>query len=73
MDLREYLFRKRLSQKEFAEKLGCTPTYLSQLVQLRVRPSRPLAKLIEVVTDGGVTEIELMETPLIPWEKKHGG
>ena len=61
MDLREYLFRKRLTVKEFSETLDYTRTHLSQIINGNRRPSKRLAKAIEELTEGEVTIHELLK------------
>ena len=60
MDLREYLFRKRLSIKEFGEMVYCSRTYISNIVHKKRTPSIRLAKSIEKVTNGEVTAESLL-------------
>lgn len=59
MDLREYLFRKRMKQAEFAEKIGTTRRYVSAISTGYYRPGPRLAKDIEEATGGEVTVAEL--------------
>lgn len=54
MTLKEYIFRYAVNQTEFAKKLGKTPARITQLKQGAI-PPLPLAKAIEVLTDGLVT------------------
>lgn len=61
MDLREYLFHKRLSIKEFGEMVDCTRPYISAVVHGRLIPSIRLAKSIETVTNGEVTAESLLK------------
>lgn len=61
MDLREYLFRKRLTVKQLADKLEYSRTHLSQIVNGHIKPSPRLAKSIEKETDGEVTAEELLK------------
>lgn len=61
MDLREYLFRQRISVQEFAEKLEYSRTHLSLIVNGKGRPSPRLAKAIEKATNGEVTAEELLK------------
>lgn len=60
MNLKEYLFRKDISQVEFAEKLGVTRETVSRIVKQRNNPSPKLAKKIEELTNGEVTAMELL-------------
>lgn len=60
MDLREYLFRKRLTVKEFSELIDCSRTHVSAIVNNRIKPSKRLAKSIELATNGEVKAEELL-------------
>lgn len=56
--LREWLERRPrpMSKVEFAEAIGCTPSYVSQLIcDLNCWPNRDIARRIGVVTKGAVT------------------
>lgn len=61
MDLREYLFRKKLSIKEFSELVDCSRTYISSIVHNKTTPSKRLAKSIEQATNGEVSAESLLE------------
>ncbi len=54
MELREYLFKNRISVVEFSRILECDRSYISQIVNGK-RPGKNLAKLIEMTTNGEVT------------------
>lgn len=60
MDLREYLFRKRLSVTDFAKELGYQRVHISQIVNGKRKAGRHLAKTIEQFTHGEVTAHELL-------------
>ena len=60
MNLREYLFRKRLSATEFARLIEYSRTQVSLVANERVKPSKRLAKIIERATDGNVSAEELL-------------
>ncbi len=60
MDLREYLFRKRISITEFSESIGYASPYVGQIVRGVKNPGKKLAKAIEKATEGEVTAEELM-------------
>jgi transcriptional regulator with XRE-family HTH domain len=61
MDLRTYLFQKRLSVTDFSDKLGCSRIHLSGVVNGKRIPSLLLAKSIEKFTNGEVTVEELLK------------
>lgn len=54
MELREYLFRNRLTVTHLSRLLECTRTHLSEIIHGRRKPSRRLAKDIEKITNGEV-------------------
>jgi len=60
LNLREYLFRKRITQIDFARRLGISRGHLGQILHGSKHPSRKLAKKIEEETEGKVTAIELI-------------
>lgn len=69
MDLREYLFRKRITQVDFAKKLGVSRSHLSQIIAGTKHPSRKLAKKIEEETNGHVTALEMLFPEEHPQQK----
>ena len=60
MNLREYLFKKRITQVDFAKRLGISRGHLGQILHGTKHPSRKLAKKIEEETEGKVTAVELL-------------
>lgn len=60
VNLREYLFKKRITQVDFAERLGISRGHLGQILHGTKHPSRKLAKKIEEETEGKVTAVELL-------------
>jgi transcriptional regulator with XRE-family HTH domain len=60
MDLDEYLFRKRVSQTEFAKELGISRNHLGEILRGRRSPSVKLAKKIEELSQGEVTKEEAL-------------
>ena len=52
MDLRRYLFEKRMTQTDFAKKVGCSPNYICMVCRGRIVPFKPLAKAIKEATNG---------------------
>lgn len=60
MQLDEYLFRKKQTNKAFAELIGISRTHLQDILSKRRRPSVDLAKKIEMATEGKVTKEELL-------------
>lgn len=69
MTLREYLFKKRLTQEQFAESVGLTRSHLSRIVSGALIPSRKTALKIEEVTKGKVTANELLFPEKYPEEE----
>lgn len=60
MDLDEYLFRKRVSQTDFAKELWISRNHLGEILRGRRSPSVKLAKKIEELTKNEVTKEETM-------------
>jgi DNA-binding XRE family transcriptional regulator len=60
MDLDEYLFRKRISQTDFAKHLGISRNHLGEILRCKRSPSVKLAKKIGELTQGEVTKEEAM-------------
>ena len=61
MQLREYLFRYKITQKKFAQQLGIHRDYLSRISSGKFKPSKHLALLIELITDHQVTVDDIVE------------
>jgi transcriptional regulator with XRE-family HTH domain len=61
MNLREYLFVKRMTIQEFSEIVDYSRVHISGIVNGKLRPSRKLAKRIEKETNGEVTIQELLK------------
>jgi DNA-binding transcriptional regulator YdaS (Cro superfamily) len=64
MDLREYLFRKRIQIKDFSNVVGYCRQHISDIVNSRRRPSKRLAEAIEQATNNEVTAEELLNKKL---------
>lgn len=64
MDLREYLFRKKIGIQQFADELEYSRTHLSLIVHGKSKPSVRLAKAIEKATNGEVKAEELLNRQL---------
>ncbi len=60
MDLRTYLFQKRISVTAFSKTIGCSRIHLSEVINGRRKPSLMLAKAIEMATNGNVSARELI-------------
>lgn len=60
MKLDEYLFRNKLSRTDFAEQLGISRGHLQHILNGSRRPSVPLAKKIQEITEGKVTKEEAL-------------
>lgn len=64
MNLKEYLFLKRMSIKDFSDFMGYSRTHMSAIINGHLKPSRAMAKSIERATDGEVTAEELLKGKL---------
>jgi hypothetical protein len=61
MDLRRYLFEKKISIVDFSKTIECDRAYLSKIVNGKLKPSKRLAKDIEKATNGDVKAEELLK------------
>lgn len=61
MKLREYLFVKRISVKDFSQIVDYSRTHISAIVNEKLKPSPKLARRIEKETNGEVTIDELLK------------
>lgn len=61
MDLREYLFRNRLSITDFAKKINYDRNYISKIMHSVRSPGQKLAKEIEKATNGEVKANDLIK------------
>jgi DNA-binding transcriptional regulator YdaS (Cro superfamily) len=60
VELKDYLSKKKISQSNFAKKVGITRAHISQIVNKKTNLSTLLAKHIENITEGDVTMQELI-------------
>lgn len=60
MDLREYLFKKRIKVSEFSRTINYDRSYINDIVNGKKFAGKKLAKAISDATDGEVTVEELM-------------
>lgn len=60
MELDEYLWRNKIRQWKFAQKLGIMPHSLSRIVQKKVTPKLYVAVKIVEATEGQVSYRELL-------------
>ena len=62
--MKDYLFRKNLTVKQFAADLDISPSYLYQLLRGERKPSLQLAHKIEKYTKGEITVKKLLDQAL---------
>ena len=62
MELREYLFRHRITVTELAKQINYERTYVNAVVTGSKKPGRKLAQAIEKATNGEVMARELLES-----------
>ena len=60
MELKLYLVKNRIRVHAFAEKLGCSRTHLSEIINGKKKAGLTLAKMIELCTNGEVTAQEII-------------
>jgi DNA-binding transcriptional regulator YdaS (Cro superfamily) len=61
VELREYLFHKRLTLTAFCKHINYDVAYISKIIHGNRKPGRKLAEIIEKATDGEVTAEELLK------------
>lgn len=61
MELKLYLVRNRIKVHEFAQKLGCSRTHLSEVMNGKKRAGLTLAKFIEQTTNGEVKAEDVLK------------
>lgn len=61
MELKLYLVKNRIKVQDFAKKLGCSRTHLSEVINGKKRAGSSLAKLIELTTNGEITAEEVID------------
>lgn len=66
MNLKEYLFFKEMSVKEFAKLAGFNETYMSAIMNKKRLASKKALKLIEFATEGWVKEATVFEKTKLP-------
>lgn len=66
MNIKEYLFFKQMSVKEFAQIAGFHETYISSILNQKRAPSKKALKLIEFATDGWVKQDTVFADTKIP-------
>ena len=60
MELDEWLFKNKMTQKDFANALEIDREHLGRIANKRLKPGKRLARDIVLATKGQVTEKELM-------------
>jgi plasmid maintenance system antidote protein VapI len=60
MDLREYLFRKRLTIRKFAKQIDYSVVTISSVINGKVKAGPKLARYVEKASGGEVTAPELI-------------
>lgn len=61
MDLKDYLYLKRITINDFSELIGYSRNHISGIINKRLKPTKKLAKYIEKMTDGEVKAEELLK------------
>lgn len=59
MDLREYLFRKKMNLSDFAKKVNYSRQHISGVMHGKIKAGRKLAEAIEEATNGEVKTEDL--------------
>ena len=66
MNLKEYLFYKDMSVKEFAKQAGFHETYMSAIMNKKRAASKKALKLIEFATGGWVKQDTVFQETKVP-------
>ena len=66
MNLKEYLFYKDMSVKEFAKVAGFHETYMSAIMNKKRAASKKALKLIEFATGGWVKQDTVFQETKVP-------
>lgn len=61
MNLKDYLYIKRLSITEFSKQTGYSRNHISGIINGRLKPTKKLAQYIQLLTDGEVKAEDLMK------------
>lgn len=61
MDLKDYLYIKRMTINQFAELIGYSRNHISGIINGRLKPTKKLAQYIEKMTEGEVTVEDLLK------------
>ena len=69
MKLRDYLYKKRIRQIDFAKEVGISQTQLNKWINGSRIPSRKNAMKIEELTEGKVTAHEMLFPEKYPEEE----
>lgn len=57
MNLREYLFRKRLKLMDFAKEIGYDRNYVGAVMSGRMKETKKFRKVVQMYTKGEVTSV----------------
>jgi len=60
MQLKLYLVKNKIRTQDFAQRLGCSRTHLSEVMNGRKKAGLTLAKLVQILTNGEVTAEEVI-------------
>ena len=66
MQLSDWLAREGVKRKDFAEKIGVSPSYVTALCDGSLWPGRRIMGLIKRATGGDVTADDFMAQPAKP-------
>jgi transcriptional regulator with XRE-family HTH domain len=60
MQLATWLSKNKMTNTEFARKVGVVPSYVTAILSRKIWPSREVMKRIVAATDGRVTPNDLL-------------
>ena len=60
-DLKEHLYQSRMTVTQFADKIQASRSYMSNIINGKMKPGKRLAKDIEIETKGLILAEDLLK------------
>lgn len=70
MDIKTYIWKNRMTLRDFATLVGCNYSYMSRIATEKLLPSPELAKKIEAATNGQIKAKKMIRKKLEDCFKK---
>ena len=68
MKLRKYLWDNQLCMSTFAQKMGYSRSYMSEIMRGKLKPGKRCARDIEIATGGYITAKEMLDGSFLKTE-----